>query len=175
MPQQNVLLLPSLTLLFTRSVCCIVFYFNKIVFYMVPFFLFLQNRLGSSENQTALPGKVVLGTKPTLRTRAALGEIGNVGVPRQTLKKVTFYILGQLHNAQVSRYPVSSTKIRCFIFILQDAKAEPTKVVERKASTRLATVPEVQQPPKVISPVKLEVQVRFLGQRARIWLLVISL
>uniref|UniRef100_A0A8C7TNN3 Cyclin B1 n=1 Tax=Oncorhynchus mykiss TaxID=8022 RepID=A0A8C7TNN3_ONCMY len=81
-----------------------------------------RNRLGSSENQTALPGKVVLGTKPTLRTRAALGEIGNVGVPRQTLKK--------------------------------DAKAEPTKVVERKASTRLATVPEVQQPPKVISPVK---------------------
>lgn len=60
--------------------------------------------------------------------------------------------------------------------ILQDAKAEPTKVVERKASTRLAKVPEVQQPQKVaIAPVKLEVQVRFLGQRARIWQLVIYL
>lgn len=62
MPQQNVLLLPSLTLLFTRSVCCIVFYFNKIVFYMVPFFFpvessgFLREpncpaRQGSSGNQ----------------------------------------------------------------------------------------------------------------------------
>ncbi|KAK6316017.1 hypothetical protein J4Q44_G00135410 [Coregonus suidteri] len=87
-----------------------------------------RNRLVSSENQTALPGKAVLGTKPTLRPRAALGEIGNVGIPRQTLKK--------------------------------DAKAEPTKVVERKASTRVQKAPEVQQPERVaVVPVKLEVQV----------------
>ncbi|KAL0965444.1 hypothetical protein UPYG_G00281350 [Umbra pygmaea] len=46
-----------------------------------------RTRMASSENQAALPGKAVLGTKPTRRPRAALGEIGNVGVPRQTLKK----------------------------------------------------------------------------------------
>ncbi|CAB1332715.1 unnamed protein product [Coregonus sp. 'balchen'] len=83
-----------------------------------------RNRLASSENQTTLPGKAVLGTKPTLRQRAALGEIGNVGVPRQTLKK--------------------------------DAKAEPTKVVERKASTRAEKAPEVQQPKIVVfAPVQV--------------------
>uniref|UniRef100_A0A6Q2XLA9 G2/mitotic-specific cyclin-B1 n=1 Tax=Esox lucius TaxID=8010 RepID=A0A6Q2XLA9_ESOLU len=46
-----------------------------------------RNRLASSENQTVLPGKTTLGTKPTLRPRAALGEIGNVGVTRQASKK----------------------------------------------------------------------------------------
>ncbi|XP_038820870.1 G2/mitotic-specific cyclin-B1 [Salvelinus namaycush] len=79
-----------------------------------------RSRLASSENQTTLPGKAVLGTKPTLRQRAALGEIGNVGVPRQTLKK--------------------------------NAKAETTKVVDRKTSTRTEKAQVVQAPKIVVFP-----------------------
>ncbi|XP_071219223.1 G2/mitotic-specific cyclin-B1-like isoform X2 [Salvelinus alpinus] len=79
-----------------------------------------RSRLASSENQTTLPGKAVLGTKPTLRQRAALGEIGNVGVPRQTLKK--------------------------------NAKAETTKVVDRKTSTRAEKAQVVQAPKIVVFP-----------------------
>ncbi|XP_037389148.1 G2/mitotic-specific cyclin-B1 [Pygocentrus nattereri] len=44
-------------------------------------------RLASSENQNAIAGKAVIGNKPALRPRAALGEIGNAVLPRQPIKK----------------------------------------------------------------------------------------
>ncbi|XP_062844376.1 G2/mitotic-specific cyclin-B1 [Trichomycterus rosablanca] len=46
-----------------------------------------STRLPSSENQNAVPGKAVLASKPVLRPRAALGEIGNAVLPRQPLRK----------------------------------------------------------------------------------------
>ncbi|XP_062312109.1 G2/mitotic-specific cyclin-B1 isoform X2 [Osmerus eperlanus] len=73
-----------------------------------------RNRI-ASENPTALAGKTVQGNKPTLRPRAALGEIGNnVAAPKQCLKK--------------------------------DAKLEPIKVAERKASTRVEKIQEAKLP-----------------------------
>ncbi|KAG1957293.1 G2/mitotic-specific cyclin-B2 [Pimephales promelas] len=46
-----------------------------------------NTRLASSENQNALPGKAAVATKPGLRPRAALGEIGNNPQTRQALRK----------------------------------------------------------------------------------------
>uniref|UniRef100_W5KXG5 G2/mitotic-specific cyclin-B1 n=1 Tax=Astyanax mexicanus TaxID=7994 RepID=W5KXG5_ASTMX len=46
-----------------------------------------STRLASSENQNAVAGKAVVASKPSLRPRNALGEIGNAVLPRQTLKK----------------------------------------------------------------------------------------
>uniref|UniRef100_A0AAY4CSJ9 G2/mitotic-specific cyclin-B1 n=1 Tax=Denticeps clupeoides TaxID=299321 RepID=A0AAY4CSJ9_9TELE len=40
-----------------------------------------------AENPNVLPGKAAAAMKPSLRPRAALGEIGNVAVPKQALKK----------------------------------------------------------------------------------------
>lgn len=53
--------------------------------------LFLQNRLASSRTEPG--GKVCSVTGPSVKTRAALGEIGNVAVDKEQRKvpQVTFF------------------------------------------------------------------------------------
>ncbi|KAJ7988426.1 hypothetical protein DPEC_G00323430 [Dallia pectoralis] len=97
-----------------------------------------RNRIASSENQTALPGKATLGSKPTLRPRAALGEIGNVGVPRQTLKKDAKADLTKVEKRTNTRAE----------------KAQ--EVPQPKKAPIIVIMPEVQAVPEPMSPTPME-------------------
>lgn len=58
----------------------------------------LQNRLAST--RTDLGGKACSGTRPALKPRAALGEIGNIALNKEPLKKVSGkYIDSKFHFA----------------------------------------------------------------------------
>lgn len=60
-------------------------------------FVVFQNRLAST--RTDLGGKACTGTGPALKPRAALGEIGNIALNKDPLKKVVGkYIVYNYHN-----------------------------------------------------------------------------
>lgn len=60
----------------------------------------LQNRLAST--RTDLGGKARSGTGPALKPRAALGEIGNIALNKEPLKKVSGkYRVSKFHFAVI--------------------------------------------------------------------------
>lgn len=70
-------------------------------------FVVFQNRLASA--RTDLGGKACSGTRPALKPRAALGEIGNIALNKEPLKKV---------NGKSIVYTCHSSPIDAGIFAL---------------------------------------------------------
>lgn len=161
MPQRKMLLLLSLKLLFTRSECYVVFYLNNIIVHGSLIFIpvessgFLREpncsaRQGSSGNQAYTESKSCARRNRKCwspQTDSEKGEIPETYSQRMAYDFFCPFFFFFLLKC-------------CASILLQNAKAETTKVVDRKTNTRAEKAQVVQQPKIVVFA---PVQVRLLG------------